>query len=143
MKKIHKRKLAVLIDYFLIGFILVACGLSHLPKWVWSFTFSIGGGIPVSLPSFGIFILLVPIAFKDFLFRNASLGKRIMGLCIVDDKGNVPTYQTMLKRGCVMPIWGYTTFMRSKFSDVDFEDWELKRLKTRVVDKKDFQKMNE
>ena len=76
------------------------------------------------------------IAFKDFLFRNASFGKKIMGLVILDDKSNVPSLKIMIKRGFLMPTLGYVIFVKSIFTGDDFKNWELDKLKTKVVPNK-------
>lgn len=46
-----------------------------MPEWFWGIKFSVGA-FPGSLSSIGFFVILFLVVFKDFLFRNASLGKK-------------------------------------------------------------------
>jgi len=136
LKKIlFKRKIAAFIDYLILGTMLTVCGFSDMPEWFWGIRFRVGA-LPVSLPSIGFFAVLFLIALKDFLFRNASLGKKIMGLCILDENGTVPNVKIMLKRGFFMQTAGYVTYLRYCFSDGDIVEWELQHLKTQVVSQK-------
>ncbi len=140
MKKIlSKRKIAAFIDYFFLGTVLALISywgrLSHMPGWLLVFEFEIGS-VPVSLPSFGFFILLFIIAAKDSLFRNASLGKKIMGLRIVMEDGTLPPLKTIWKRGLVMQTLGYTTYIKYRFAGGDIIDWERQHLKTKVINQK-------
>ena len=43
-------------------------------------------------------ILVVYILFKDLLFRNASLGKKIFGIVVVDSEGAKPTAKQVILR---------------------------------------------
>jgi uncharacterized RDD family membrane protein YckC len=43
-----------------------------------------------------IFVLLY--ICRDLLFRNASFGKKIQGLIVVDKKGNVPSFKALVLR---------------------------------------------
>ena len=130
--------IAVLIDYFVIGSIFTLPTLCDgvLPNWFWSLDFRIGA-FPVSLPSIGFFLLLLCITCKDFLFRNASLGKMILKLQIVDCDGEIPRVKAMLKRGLLMPTWGYITWIRSFFvSGFDIIQWEAEHFGTQVIEKR-------
>ena len=137
MRILFKRKAAAFIDYFLIGTVLTVCGLSNAPEWFWHFEFNIGV-VPVSLPSIGFFIVLLLIIFKDFVFRNASVGKKIMKLRIVDENWNIPSFKLMLKRGFMMQTVGYATYIKYCFLGGDIVDWEMKCLRTQVVSLKQF-----
>ena len=135
MKISSRRILASLIDYLIIGAFISIFSIVGLPNWFWSVSFQIGF-IPASLPSLGVVVILLVLVLKDLLFKNASFGKRMMGLMIVDDEWRIPNLKAMLKRGFLMPVWGYIVFIIAVIRDNDFESWELKRLKTRVVEVK-------
>lgn len=140
-KMLHKRKIAVFIDYFSLGMVLTLISylgrLSSMPEWILVLEFEIGA-VPVTLPSFGFFILLFVIGAKDCLFRNASLGKKIMGLRIVTEEGMLPPLKTIWKRGIVMQTIGYTTYIKYRFTEGDIVEWELQHLKTKVVSKRQY-----
>ena len=131
---ILKRFFAEIIDYFIIGLLFVGLENFNLPEWFYGISFSIAD-IPIDIPSIGVLIVIVLISTKDLLFRNASVGKKIMGLVIVDDKRNIPNIKNMLKRGILMPTLGYIIFITSAFDKDYFEMWELNTLKTMVVNK--------
>lgn len=131
-----KRKIAVLMDYFVIGSIFALIfGFVDEPDWYWSFSFTLFGA-SVQLPSVGVLPILGFVFGKDLLFRNASLGKKLMGLAVLDQSGNMPTVRAVLKRGCVMQTLGYVTFIRYCFTKDDIAQWEMQALGTRVVCKK-------
>ena len=134
-----RRMLADFIDYFLIALILVMCGVSELPSWVFSLDFKISV-VPVSLPSFGFFIISLPIVFKDFVFGNAGIGKKIMGLVIVDKDNQKPTTKVLIKRGIIMPLFGSLMFAKYSGTKNGFEDWEMRKIGTKVIAKKDLEK---
>jgi len=124
-----------LIDYFAIGSILALIfGFLNEPDWFWNFAFTFSH-LSVSFPSVGVVLVLVPIFSKDLLFRNASLGKKLMGLVVLDQSGDIPTVRIVLKRGCIMQTLGYVTFVRYCFAKGDIVAWELQKLGTKVVKK--------
>ena len=132
---ILKRFFAEIIDYFIIGLLFVGLENFNLPEWFYGISFNIAD-IPITIPSVGVLIVIIPIVIKDLLFKNASIGKKIMGLVIVDDKKNIPSIKVVLKRGILMPTLGYTIFITSGFDKDYFEMWELNTLKTMIICKK-------
>ena len=61
----------------------------------------------IGIFKFGLNLILLccSIIFKDLLFRNASLGKRIMGLQILQEDGeNKASISSILKRNIVLII---------------------------------------
>lgn len=142
MKHAYRRIAAVFIDYtivFLIFYIFrLCCSFNN----VFKISFVIYS-VPISIPSFGTIIVLIPIIFKDFLFKNASVGKKIMGLIIVDDNWRTPNFKAMIKRGIIMPTFGYIKLLSVGVKSMDFENWELDTLKTRVIRKSLYINMKE
>ena len=90
---ILKRFFAEIIDYFIIGLLFVGLENFNLPEWFYGISFNIAD-IPITIPSVGVLIVIIPIVIKDLLFKNASIGKKIMGLVIVDDKKNIPSIKS-------------------------------------------------
>lgn len=133
---ILKRFFAEIIDCFIIGLLFAGLDRFSLPEWFYGISFNIAD-IPITIPSVGVLIVIIPMVIKDLLFKNASIGKKIMALVVVDDKRNVPDKKTILKRGILMPTLGYMVFVTSGFDKDYFEMWELNILKTMVVNKKE------
>ena len=126
MKILTKRAIALLIDAFVYGLIYVLCQ-KLLQNW------------HENLSSLVYFILFVPFFFKDVIFKNASLGKKIMKIYIFNDEWQPPKAFVLVKRAFLMQTVGYVLFWRLKHFDdnmISFFDWERDSLKTRVIEKK-------
>lgn len=128
MKIRRKRIIAVIIDHFIVCFVLLF--LDDISKA------TIIPSIPSSLD---IVLVVLMLSLKDFTFRNASVGKMIMGLRIVDEKGKRPAFNVLIKRGFLMPTLGFIKFYKAFFFTeyTDFIDWERDFFHTQVVLKKD------
>ena len=151
--KIHaKRKISSIIDYISIGFaiggaLFILQKFSFIPSWFWV-TKIYNISIPLGTAAIALPSILSAITFKDFVFKNASLGKKIMGLIILDGNWNVPDRKLMRKRGYRMMVEGFSKYavyhvFRLDMLDADlgFEKWEFEKCGTRVVDKKVFAKL--
>lgn len=128
MKILKKREIAVFIDTLTVG-IIHTVGIQVL-ETVFKLS-SIGTILNV--------ILITPIFFKDLVFKNASIGKKIMGIAIYDDKWNKPNAKQIIKRSLLMMTYGFVLFWKTIFvgeSKITLFDWERETLKTRVIDKK-------
>ena len=139
MNKQTERVLGTVIDYSVYGFLLFIYTLLDLPDWVLVLRFKLGV-VPVTLPSIAVFVTHGYLAFKDFLFKNQSIGKKIFNLIIVDNNWKIPSRKTLLKRGLLMPL-GYVIFLRNGFKISVVEEWEIDVLKTRVIDKGLYEKL--
>lgn len=132
MKIIKKRALAILIDSFIMGtFFVIFQELTKL------FEFSIGNWD---------LLLLIPFFCRDFTFRNASIGKKILGIAVYDEKWKYPSLKKIFVRSIVISTAGYVIFFKFKFIDgnlIQFLDWERDKLGTRVVDKKVFKRLSQ
>ena len=124
----NKQIIAFIIDYFIIALIMVACCVSNLPDWFWKIEFEVAT-VPVSFYSFGAILITIPIFCRDLLFRNASLGKKIMRIKIVDFDGNMPKAKTVIKRGFLMNTVGFVLL----FLKYDIQKWEIDVCKTKIV----------
>lgn len=142
MKLFSKRIFAAFIDYFVIASILFFCSASNFSSWVWSFSIAINDISVISFPSFGFLIVIIPLFFKDVLFRNASLGKKLMGLVILSEDGVSPPIKVIVKRGIIMATIGYINAIKFMLllDYSAFVDWELSHLKTKVVDRRRLQR---
>lgn len=134
MKIFEKRILAVLIDGFIFGAIYTFLKDVVIPE---SF-FRLG------LPSY--LILFLPFFCRDILFRNASLGKKIMGIEVFDSEWKKPKPLLLLKRAFLMLTVGYVTCWKSVFvekNDMLIFDYERENIGTYVIDKKVLSELSE
>ena len=91
-------------------------------------------------------ILLSPLLFKDLLFRNASLGKKIMGIAIYNEKWEAPRVMLLVKRTALMLTVGNSLLYKAYLVDgnkLKLFDWERETFNTRVVDKKVLREIKE
>lgn len=88
--------------------------------------------------SFSYFLLLIPFFFKDIVFRNASVGKKIMGISILNKDGSIPDFKLLIKRAFLMTGIGYIYAWKGFFIDKKYYsaliEWEEKSFGTSVVD---------
>ena len=129
MKVLKKRRFAHLIDSFIIGFIFAPLTLLNLPVSFWfiSLRFSI---FFMTIPSFGFLLLIITVCCKDLVFRNASIGKKLFKLSIVDANGEIPSRLTIIKRNFFMQTFGYILYHISKERLIE---WEEEKLHTKVI----------
>ena len=132
MKILKKRAIACLIDAFIYGFIvelfrLIVFKMPTDPGW-W---------VP---------LLILPFICRDVLFKNASIGKKIMGIAIYDNYWKSPKITLLIKRSLLVSTVGYVILLRSygmHGDKISVIDWERDTLGTRVIDKKIFKKLSE
>ena len=128
MKMYEKRVVAYLIDIFLfaIGYEVARQLLSKL----------------VEEPTRIAIFLVIPFVFRDMVFRNASLGKKILGIVVLDLKWQKPPIRLMLKRAVLENTKGIMHCYKSFFLGekgitlISYIDWEMSDTKTFVIDKK-------
>ena len=135
MKIFQKRICAVSIDTLLFGSVFIPI-IKIMPDWYLN-----------TLGAFGYLIFFVPFFCRDFLFRNASLGKKLMGIAIYDNRWQKPTLSLLFKRSFLTYTVGYTKYIKSKCysgeSAMVLFDWERDAMKTRVIDKNVFRLLQE
>ena len=134
MKIFEKRVAAILIDGFVFGAIYTLFKEFVIPKQF------------LELGLVFYLILFLTLFCKDLLFRNASLGKKIMGIEIFDCNWKKPKGYILIKRAFLMLTVGYVICYKSFFVDKDnfrIFDYERETLGTYVIDKKVFAKLSE
>lgn len=134
MKIFEKRVVAILIDGFVFGAIYTLFKELVIPKQF------------LELGLIFYLILFFPLFCKDLFFRNASLGKKIMGIEIFDCNWKKPKGYILIKRAFLMLTVGYVIAYKSFFVDKDnfrIFDYEREKLGTYVIDKKVFAKLSE
>ncbi len=132
MKKLfRKRGLAYLIDIFVFAFIYEL------------FREVVEGFVSITT-EWGYFIVIMPFVLRDLTFRNGSIGKKIVGLVVVDDKWNVPDVWTVIKRSAITSL-GHVLLYGFKLRNESWKmacfaelEWEYNSLKAHVVEKKVF-----
>lgn len=123
MKVFGKRVVALIIDISL----LVICMLSFrylLDKY----------GVPNNN---GHLLLLFVYISKDILFKNASIGKKIMNIAIYNNFWRTPKPLLLIKRRFFMILDGAIMLLKilyKKESLFKFFEWERERFGTMVVD---------
>lgn len=130
MNILKKRAIAILIDSFLLGLAFV-------------FYQKIINLLGLNLGNLDL-LLFIPFFLKDIVFRNASVGKKVVGIAIYNDNWQSPSIIVLFKRAIIMSTIGYFIFWKSKFVNGDiisFFDFERDTLKTRVIDKKVLKKI--
>ena len=140
MKIFKKRFFASLIDSFVHVSFMVACQ-TLLEKCIFEKYF-----FEIWSHYFEFYVLLIPFFFKDLSFKNASLGKKIVGIVIVDEKWQAPQRKIIVKRAIMMSTVGFCLAWKCKFIDgtpIDLFDWEREKLKTQVIDRKVFKRIKE
>ena len=123
MKIFQKRCFAYVIDAFIYSLLLV-----FFHEFVYTPTEPL-----INLILFGPFFL------KDCLVRNASIGKKIMGIAVYDNCWNKPTFLLSIKRTAMTSIFGCVLIWESVFiggSKMALFEWEKNVVKTFVIDKK-------
>ena len=130
MKILRKRAIAVLIDSFFVASVLVL--LQELLNY-----------LNVNIGNWDVLIVLL-FFIRDFIFRNASIGKKILGLKVYDKNWRAPGFLTLFKRSIVISTVGFVLLWKAKFVDgcvINFFDYEQDKFGTRVVDKKNYNRL--
>ena len=125
MKLLTKRIIAALIDTFILGSIMV----------LFQKTFEFFG---VNASGFSKIMVVVLFSFKDLPFRNASVGKKILGIAVYDKDFEKPTVKKTVFRSLATAVVGHVFLFKIIFVSGDiisFFDWE-KTLGCFVADKK-------
>jgi len=73
-------------------------------------------------------ILFLPLFCKDMLFRNASLGKKIMGISIFDRNWKKPSFPLLFKRAFLTLTVGYMICCKSIFVEKNDSIGYVKKL---------------
>ena len=132
MKILKKRVYAIIIDTFILGTLLVVCQTVFREN-----LFKVGRVVEL--------ILLMLFFFKDLTFRNASIGKKLMGIAVYDIHWKAPKIISLVKRTFFILPMGCLLFWKALFVDgkiISFFDWEREKLGTRVVDNKVLKKLS-
>lgn len=130
MNILVKRLFAFIIDLLILGcFILILKQFTTIEK--------------LSLKYASLFLLLL---FRDFTFKGASIGKKIMRIRIYDSQWNKPSFFLVLKRTCVLIYVNFdTVFQRGDIVGegvIDAIAREYKATGTRVVENNIFEKIS-
>ena len=123
MTIMQKRAVALLIDELIYASIIAAIQLA-VPDLL------VGKG-PL------LILLFIPLLFRDILFRNASIGKKIMRIAIFDNSWQPPKPLLLFKRSFLTGTVVYVMLYKYKFVDgcvLPAIDWERDNIGTRVID---------
>ena len=103
MKVMKKRLIALLIDGFIFGVLYELCR-----------TFLFDAFFELGVLSY--VIMFLPFIFKDCVFKNASIGKKVVGICIFTTKWDQPSIFALAKRTLYMSTIGYALWFKIKCS---------------------------
>lgn len=129
MKTLKKRAVAGAIDYFVFAFVLAILTIVFADVWETFF----------QEYSFALPFVFIPLFFRDILFGNASLGKRIVGIKIYDKNWKKPSLKILFKRSVGTSTIVAVLLFKSILVDenpISCIDWERNTFGTMVVDKK-------
>lgn len=123
MKIFKKRCIAFFIDAFIYCFLLVLFHeFIYTPKYELTHL-----------------IFFCPSFLKDCLFKNGSIGKKLMGIAVYDSDWSKPSFILSLKRTVMSSVVGLALVWKSVFiggSKMILFEWEKNVVKTFVIDKK-------
>ena len=132
MKILKKRAIASVIDSFIYG-MLLEMFMRCFPS------LRMTNGIVY-------LIMLMPFFARDIVFKNASIGKKIMGIEIYDKTWNVPKFHVLFKRSLVTNMFLYLLLYKAFFTDKNYLialNIEYEKLGTFVIDKKFLKRLKE
>ena len=126
MDIMKKRAFALLIDGILLGIYYES--IRHiLPDWYFK------------LGAIGYALLLSVFFLKDIVFRNASIGKKIMGIQIFDGCWKNQRFTLLIKRSFMISTAGFALMWKTKFisgEKLTIFDYEREKIGTVVIDNK-------
>lgn len=128
MKVFKKRLFAYLIDSFAFGIAFAIFQLGFPQAYAFILKYDLL-----------LCLMFVPFFFKDVLFRNASLGKKIMRISIYDNNWKKPNVKTLFLRALRVTTVGYVMIWRAILTGegvISVLDWEREKIGTRVIDKR-------
>ena len=129
-----KRMASICIDFAIaIGVAFVYLGLTKIE--ISNFWLAELLDTVFALPIFAI------VFFGDLVFRNASIGKKLMGFIVVDDKWKKPSVGKLFKRKLLMYSIGWLVFIKLGFNVKKLAIWEYDHVHTRVVEKKGYMEL--
>ena len=127
MKILKKRAIACFIDAFIYSSLLE--GLRFLIPDVINFW--------IKIPILGITIFL-PFFARDIVFRNASIGKKLLGISIYDKQWKKPSFKLLFLRS-LYSIVLFAMFYKIVFvhgNYIGIFDSERNKFETVVIDRK-------
>ena len=100
---------------------------------------------------FYFLLITQPIEMKDFIFKGASIGKKIMGIRIYNENWKSPSYSILYRRSCYI---GGLRFVKNRpqgrrwygladdVTILDIINIEREKFGTRLVDNKVFKRIS-
>ena len=131
MKIFGKRIVAFVIDLLILG-----CLIAVLKQFV-----------EIRKNTLEYAALFLPLFLRDFTFKGASFGKKIMGIRVYNKDWKRPSYWLVLKRTLIMVWVGFEAIFEKGDivgeGIIDTLGAEYKKIGTRVVDEKVFAVLSE
>lgn len=117
-----RRVIAFYIDMLVYGFVIIMVGV---PLLMLFFQLFVGDIIRNVFVNVFYIIFFVIFSFKDLLYKNASVGKKILHLKVVTDDNKIPCRKTIILRNVLTFIWP-VDFIVLLISGKKIEDWVFK-----------------
>ena len=128
MNVLGKRILAVMVDCFIFGSI-ISCIQLFIPNFLQD-------------SKFPVYLIFIPFFFRDLIFRNCGIGKKMFGLSVYDTNWKRPTPWRLIKRSFITNTVGFAKlwkiFLSKEGNKYDYFVWELNTVKMTVVEDKVF-----
>ncbi len=117
-----RRIVAFYIDMIVYGFVIAMVGV---PLLMLIFHLFVGGIIRNVFINIYYIVFFVIFSFKDLLYKNASIGKKILHLKVVTDDNKIPCKKIIILRNILDFIWP-VNFIVLIISGKKIEDWFFK-----------------
>ena len=117
-----RRIVAFYIDILVYGFVII---MVAVPSLMLIFYLFVGGMIRNVFMDIFYIVFFVFFSFKDLLYKNASVGKKILHLKVVTDDSKIPCKKIIILRNILDFIWP-VNFIILIISGKKMEDWLFK-----------------
>lgn len=117
-----RRIVVFYIDILVYGFVII---MVAVPSLMLIFHLFVGGIIRNVFMDIFYIVFFVFFSFKDLLYKNASVGKKILHLKVVTDDSKIPCKKIIILRNILDFIWP-VNFIILIISGKKMEDWLFK-----------------
>lgn len=119
---IVRRIVAFYIDILVYGFVII---MVVVPLLMLIFNLFVGDIVRNVFVNVFYIIFFIIFSFKDLLYKNASVGKKILHLKVVTDDSKIPCKKIIILRNILDFIWP-VNFIILIISGKKMEDWLFK-----------------
>ena len=117
-----RRIVAFYIDMLVYGFVII---MVVVPLLMLIFNLFVGDIVRNVFVNVFYIIFFISFSFKDLLYKNASVGKKILHLKVVTENNEIPCKKVIILRNILDFIWPIN-FIVLIISGKKIEDWFFK-----------------